>query len=768
VSIITDFESLTPHNIECGRITHISASLTYCTMDVISLSSGNKLAGRYRVLQKLGEGSFAETFLAEDEHLPDAFQCVIKKLKTGVEDEAKLKIAKRLFDEEARTLHQLGSHPNIPQLLAHFEENNEFYLVEEYVEGSSLYQELAAGQQWSESYVTKLLKDILKALSFVHQKQVIHRDIKPSNIIRRNSDGQIVLIDFGAVKQVANQTLDDSSQIAAHTVIVGTPGYMPGEQLRGSPRMSSDVYAVGMIGIYALTGLNPALGQLPEDEATAEILWRDRTSISEEFASILEKMVAYDFRQRYPSAKEALDALNALAFYQQDNSPTILKDGVVSVGVPMGSGITISPDRDSSSSFNIPSGNDSSARPVPTQGPASSGIIINGGGSSGIGGSVAVNSGLEPTSIGPFNPDPVLDSSGPSNPIRASHEVASALEPTSISPSEPTSAGTYVISNARPADISKPVLDSPVKPHRGFPVKILALGGAAVVAIGAIAALASPNIEPICKTLNNCSANIKYGSVYKEASNSAESALSVINNAKSVKDLKGAQTQLQQSILALSKVPKNVDSYADAQKLLPNYQKQLKNLQEKVIIETKAQQDLQQAKTLANKVLTQKKPAGSLTVLTNDRAKLQQAIQRVDKIPSNSLSATQRQTERLAYLQKSKELDIEIQKQVAAEAAAQRQREAATPQSSGWSGSGGSSSGGREPLWGSGSGSSGGSSAAPPPPAVWNSGGSSVAQEPAPAPAAAPREPLWGGGGGSQQAAPPPSKSGGGDQEPLW
>jgi hypothetical protein len=362
----------------------------------------------------------------------------------------------------------------------------------------------------------------------------------------------------------------------------------------------------------------------------------------------------------------------------------------------------------------------------------------------------------------------VLDSSGPGNPIRASHEVASALEPTSISPSEPTSAGTYVISNARPADISKPVLDSPVKPHRGFPVKILALGGAAVVAIGAIAALASPNIEPICKTLNNCSANIKYGSVYKEASNSAESALSVINNAKSVKDLKGAQTQLQQSILALSKVPKNVDSYADAQKLLPNYQKQLKNLQEKVIIETKAQQDLQQAKTLANKVLTQKKLAGSLTVLTNDRAKLQQAIQRVDKIPSNSLSATQRQTERLAYLQKSKELDIEIQKQVAAEAAAQRQREAATPQSSGWSGSGGSSSGGREPLWGSGSGSSGGSSAAPPPPAVWNSGGSSVAQEPAPAPAAAPREPLWGGGGGSQQAAPPPSKSGGGDQEPLW
>jgi serine/threonine protein kinase len=748
-------------------------------MDAISLSSGNKLAGRYRVLQKLGEGSFAETFLAEDEHLPDAFQCVIKKLKTGVEDEAKLKIAKRLFDEEARTLHQLGSHPNIPQLLAHFEENHEFYLVEEYVAGSSLYQELATGQQWSESYVTRLLKDILSALSFVHQKQVIHRDIKPSNIIRRESDGQIVLIDFGAVKQVANQAFDDNSHIAAHTVIVGTPGYMPGEQLRGSPRTSSDVYAVGMIGIYALTGLNPALGQLPEDEATAEILWRDKTSISEEFASILDKMVAYDFRQRYPSAKEALDALNALAFYQQDNSPTIIK-GIGDVGMPIDRSNTMG----SGSSFNIPMNGDSSiqttptqgsgAQSIPAQGTAGSGIIINrGAGGSSIGHPVAVSPDLEPTSISPIHYSDAaaqLESNGVLNGASA------ALEPTSISQSEPTSVGTYVVSNTRPADITKPVLDSPAKTRRSLPIKVLALGGAAIVSIGAIAALASPNIEPLCKALNNCSANIKYGSVYKEASNAAESALSAINTAKSVKDLKGAQTQLQKSIQELGKVPKNVDSYTDAQKLLPNYQKQLKNVQEKITLETKAQQELQQAKSIANKVIEQKKPAVSLAALTDDRAKLQQAIARVDKIPTNSLIAPERQTQKQAYLKKTKELDTEIQKQVAAEREAQRRRDAAAaaaaPRSSGGGGgsSSGSSGGGGEPLWGQGSSGGGGSEA--PPPAVWNSGGSgssSVAREPAPAAAPATREPLW-GGGSSQQAAPPPSNSGGssGGGEPLW
>ncbi len=730
-------------------------------MDVISLSSGNKLAGRYRVLQKLGEGSFAETFLAEDEHLPNAFQCVIKKLKTAVDDEAKLNIAKRLFDEEARTLHQLGSHPNIPQLLAHFEEHNEFYLVEEYIAGTSLYQELSTGQQWSESYVTKLLKDILYALSFVHQKQVIHRDIKPSNIIRRESDGQIVLIDFGAVKQVASQASDENSHIAAHTVIVGTPGYMPGEQLRGSPRMSSDVYATGMIGIYALTGLNPALGQLPEDESTAEILWQDRASISPELASIINKMVAYDFRQRYPSAKEALEALNALAMYRQDNSPTILNQATVTTHSLMGS----SDATPNSGSFNDSSRWDSKISSKRSQGFSNSGITVNTRPGNSIGsGSVA----LEPTSIGSIHAAARFNGGiSVGNGVPKGSNTAS--EPTSIgtleTPSEQTSVGTYVISSARPAEISKPSSNLDANIYRGSPLKVIAFGGSAIVALGAITTLASPNIEPICNALNNCSANVKFASVYKKASNNAETALGIINSAKSLGDLKGAQTQLQQSVQQLGTVPKTVDRYSDAQKLLPNYQKQLKNLQEKIILETKAQQDLQQAGAIANTVLTQKKAPNSLAALTDNKTKLQQATQRLDTIPSTSLSAPQRQIQKQAYLKKSKELDTEIQKQAAAEEAAQwqRQREAAATAPA-YSGSSGFSSG-AEPL-----GEGGGSNAAPPPADNWNSGSSSVAQDPPP-PAAA-KEPLWGngsGGGSSQEAAPPPSSnSGSSGAEPLW
>ena len=749
-------------------------------MDVISLSSGNKLAGRYRVLQKLGEGSFAETFLSEDEHLPNAFQCVIKKLKTAVDDEARLTIAKRLFDEEARTLHQLGSHPNIPQLLAHFEENNGFYLVEEYIAGTSLYQELLAGQQWGESYVIKLLKDILFALSFVHQKQVIHRDIKPSNIIRRESDGQIVLIDFGAVKQVANQASDENSHVAPHTVIVGTPGYMPGEQLRGSPRMSSDVYATGMIGIYALTGLNPALGQLPEDESTAEILWQDRASVSPELASIINKMVAYDFRQRYPSAKEALEALNALTMYHQDNSPTILNQATVTTNPPMGrsSGVT---------NTNGGSLNDSrwgsSINPEASQSVSTSGITINTGLGSSIGSPESVGSAaLEATSISSLYVNTAGSNSGGINSGNGVPNGANtALEPTSVSSSisasngssigpsngssEQTSMGTYVISNARPAQISKPVLDPDAKIRKGSPLKVVAFGGVAILALGAIAVFASPNIESICNAFNNCSANVKFGSVYKKASSSADTAVGVMNSAKSLNDLKGAQTQLQQSVQQLSAVPKTVDSYSNAQKLLPNYQKQLKNLQEKITLEAKAQQDLQQASAIANPVLTQKKSPDSLAALTDNRAKLQQATQRLDKIPNTSLSDPQRQTQKQAYLKRSKELDTEIQKKTAEEEAAQRQRQreaaASAPADSGSGGGsgsgyqsgGGGSSGGTE-------GQGGGSNTAPPPANNWNSGSSSVPQDPAPAPqpqAPAPREtPLWG-----------PSKGGGG-AEPLW
>lgn len=262
------------------------------------------------MIELLGEGGFGHTFLAEDLHLPDHPHCVVKQLKPQANDSDTLQTARRLFETEAQVLYQLGNHDQIPRLLAHFEENKEFYLALEFIEGEPLSETFASGELWSEASVITLLQDILQVLTFVHQQNVIHRDVKPSNLLRRCWDGKIVLIDFGAVKQTTAQLADPDADPTV-TISIGTPGYLPNEQMAGNPRFSSDVYAVGMIGIQALTGIKPK--KLDRDPHTGEIVWQHRAKqLSPELAAVLDRMVSYHFKDRYQTAAEALKALEAL------------------------------------------------------------------------------------------------------------------------------------------------------------------------------------------------------------------------------------------------------------------------------------------------------------------------------------------------------------------------------------------------------------------------------------------------------------------------
>jgi eukaryotic-like serine/threonine-protein kinase len=280
---------------------------------------GQKLGGRYQIIKQLGQGGFGTTFIAEDTQRPNNPECVVKQLKPVTTDPYTLHEAKRLFDQEAKILESLGIHHQIPRLLAHFEENQQFYLVQEYIEGHDLSQEISSGQHLSDIEVIKLLQDILEVLAFVHQQKVIHRDMKPSNI-RRRKDGKIVLIDFGAVKEVKTLQVNQHGQ-TSFTVAIGSPGYMPSEQANGEPKLSSDIYAVGIIAIQALTGINPAsrtnqgVGGLPKNPQTGEIIWRDRLhqKINPKLANIIDKMVRYHFSQRYQSADEALAAIQSLS-----------------------------------------------------------------------------------------------------------------------------------------------------------------------------------------------------------------------------------------------------------------------------------------------------------------------------------------------------------------------------------------------------------------------------------------------------------------------
>ncbi|WP_159460657.1 protein kinase domain-containing protein, partial [Calothrix rhizosoleniae] len=169
-----------------------------------------------------------------------------------------------------------------------------------------LTQEMICSEKLGETQVIAILQDILHILEFVHQNNVIHRDIKPSNLIRREQDQKLVLIDFGAVKRI-NEISSNYPQATMNTIAIGTSGYAPAEQMSGKPSFSSDIYAVGMIGIQALTGIRPY--ELPKDVETGEISWQEQAEVSDEVAAILNTMVRYDFRQRYQFAQEVLQAL---------------------------------------------------------------------------------------------------------------------------------------------------------------------------------------------------------------------------------------------------------------------------------------------------------------------------------------------------------------------------------------------------------------------------------------------------------------------------
>ena len=278
---------------------------------------GQLLAGRYQVLQVLGAGGFGQTYITEDLHLPGQPKCVLKHLKPASTIPAVLEMARKLFQKEAETLQQLGSHEQIPRLLAFFEENREFFLVQEYIIGHTLTAELGTSQKWTESAVHRLLREVLTILEFVHSQGVIHRDVKPDNIMRRDADGKLVLIDFGAIKQVRTQQYPQLGEVTK-TISIGTPGYMPLEQAGGTPRSSSDLYALGMICIQALTGQHPT--ELAEDDATGELQWHHLVTISSPLLAFLTKITSYHFKDRYVTAHEALQALGQLnpgVTYQQ-------------------------------------------------------------------------------------------------------------------------------------------------------------------------------------------------------------------------------------------------------------------------------------------------------------------------------------------------------------------------------------------------------------------------------------------------------------------
>ncbi len=261
------------------------------------------LQGRYWAQEVIGRGGFGRTFLAVDEHKPSKPFCVIKQFLP--EDPKSLTKGMELFEQEAQQLEILGKHPQIPELFAYFIENNQSYLIQEFINGITLKEELADQGVFSEQQVRALLVDLLNVLAFVHGKNVIHRDIKPENIIRRRADQKLVLVDFGAVKvlQQVQRTVTGTK--------IGSAEYCAPEQGVGKARFNSDLYSLGVTCLHLLTQVSPFDLYAVHD---GEWAWRDYLNgnqVSDDLGKILDRLVEPASKRRYQSTTEVLADLKS-------------------------------------------------------------------------------------------------------------------------------------------------------------------------------------------------------------------------------------------------------------------------------------------------------------------------------------------------------------------------------------------------------------------------------------------------------------------------
>ncbi|OAB61063.1 hypothetical protein AY599_23270 [Leptolyngbya valderiana BDU 20041] len=263
------------------------------------------LNNRYLALETLGTGGFGQTYLAEDTHLPSRRRCVIKQLQQVTQTPDRYADVCTRFEREAAVLEELGEeHPQIPRLYAYFSEAGRFYLVQEWIDGDTLLQQVQQRGLWNEGAVVRLLRQILPVLDFIHSRHIVHRDVKPENIVVRRKDDLPVLIDFGAVKEAVNAPELPTKS----SVVIGTPGFMSSEQAAGRPTYASDLYSLALTAIYLLSGTLPQ--DIAVDRRTGELRWREVVpNLRGNLATTLERAVRFHPRDRFSSASEMLAAL---------------------------------------------------------------------------------------------------------------------------------------------------------------------------------------------------------------------------------------------------------------------------------------------------------------------------------------------------------------------------------------------------------------------------------------------------------------------------
>jgi serine/threonine-protein kinase len=261
------------------------------------------LNSRYLIVQSLAQGGCGETYIAEDTYMPSKRKCVIKQFKPSQANASAAHDIKEKFRKEAEVLEVIGTHELIPELYAFFEEQRELYIVQQWIDGVTLTQKVNQEGPLDNNFVRDFLVCMLSVLSYVHSQQIIHRDIKPDNIILRKQDGMPVLIDFGVIKDLENTVVSGSANYSG--TMVGSGGYTAPEQAAGLSVYASDLFSLGMIAIFLLTGKNPANLR---DLQTGHIHWwsevLNKETIDRDLVNTINKAIQHLADERFPSAEK--------------------------------------------------------------------------------------------------------------------------------------------------------------------------------------------------------------------------------------------------------------------------------------------------------------------------------------------------------------------------------------------------------------------------------------------------------------------------------
>ncbi|HCA97288.1 MAG TPA: hypothetical protein DEP38_22550 [Cyanobacteria bacterium UBA9226] len=302
-------------NYKCLYFHEISAqsACPYCGPKVL-------LQGRYRVVKRLSKGGFGAVFEVED--ITDSSKKVLKVLTTEYDK------AIALFQRESEVLKQL-KHPGIPKV-----ESDGYFtlyppqtktpihcLVMEKIEGMNLKEWLChrQNQPITQTQAIFWLKQLVEILQLLHERQYCHRDIKPSNIMIK-PDNQLVLIDFGAVREVTETYLLRVNGQDGTAII--SPGYTPPEQAMGKAIPQSDFYALGRTFVHLLTGIHPT--DFPINSTTDRLDWRNKSpNINKYFADVIDKMMANSAINRPANPREIDRILNKIGKFP------ILRIGII-------------------------------------------------------------------------------------------------------------------------------------------------------------------------------------------------------------------------------------------------------------------------------------------------------------------------------------------------------------------------------------------------------------------------------------------------------